>query len=250
MALLITKKIKIRLTAIILALISSFCYGIDVYDAELEANNVRDLPQEVVFISLGSYCLPAHAMRNCGVRKVAFPFDWIISFNGEALIEILNTDFQGFLDESYLVPNAINRHMLNTHYQLEYTHEGAFSPEGIQKLRLKFERRIDRFRQLADFKGKVVFIRSGCIWSIDPSFSFSYPENLEISDDYALRLYSALRNKFPKLDFDLFIFNFHDEFDLKVERKLNDHLIIARTNPKHDLDQHKVVYGKFFAEPL
>ena len=51
-----------------------------------------------IFVSLGSYCRPAHFLKGCKMRHAAYPFDWIMSFDGEGLIKALEEDFKHFLE--------------------------------------------------------------------------------------------------------------------------------------------------------
>ena len=76
--------------------------------------------QAPLFVSLGSYCKPAHMLRFCNLRKVAFPFDWICSMDGNKLIEIIESDFNNFLNENFLIGYEHSGALLHTYYHLEF----------------------------------------------------------------------------------------------------------------------------------
>ncbi len=211
-------------------LIASAVYG-DVDDF----TTLDKMSQEPLFVSLGSYCDPAHVLRLCNLRKAAFPFDWIISFDGEGLIEMLNDDFREFLKDEYLIPYGPAGHLLNTYYHSEFLHEGAFNGDAFQqnleKLKIKYQRRIERFRELNEYQGKVFFIRAAYMYSAtDPNRYYKFRENLDITEGYSLRLYMALHQRFPNLDFTLVIMNDHNQNGIE-ERKLSDRLLMFRSNP-------------------
>jgi len=203
------------------------------------------------FVSLGSHCLPAHMFRNCEVRKAAFPFDWIASFNGQALINILETDFHDFLNEEYLIAYESGRVLLHTKYHLEFLHDGHWSGDqylsSMLLLKAKYLRRINRFRQLNDYQGKVFFIRCAYLYSnSNPQRFYRNEENIEITEEYALKLYDALKKNFPNLNFSLIILNNGKGLDITEEKKITDHIYIFRFDPGLDFSRSIESYKIFF----
>jgi hypothetical protein len=218
---------------------------------ELEENAADELPQGPLFISLGSQCEPAHMLRFCDLRKKAFPFDWIVSFDGNALIEILNDDFKHFLNDAFFLSYGPAGHLLHSYYHLEFLHDGNFNGEHfvplLHKLKNKYQRRIERFRQLAHYKQKVFFIRAAYQYSTtDPHRYYKFEDNIEISDEYSLRLYNALKQRFPDLDFALIIINNHNRDTIEEEKTLSPNLIKYLANPNQDNQLKINAYKKFF----
>lgn len=206
---------------------------------------------EPLFVSLGSHCEPAHMLRACGLRKVAFPFDWIVSFDGEALIELLEEDFANFFYLPSFVPYGPAGHLLHTYYHLEFLHEGDFGGDqflfNMEKLQAKYERRIARFRSLSIYPGRVFFIREAYEGSMsDPHRYFRSKENLEISEAYALRLFNALQERFPLLDFSLLIINHAAQDIVTIEREVSPRLLMVRANPSSP--EKVAAYTVFFRE--
>lgn len=205
---------------------------------------------ELVFVSLGSMCDPAHQLKFCDLRKAAFPFDWIISFDGEALISILDNDFKGFLSDEYFVPYGPAGHLAQTLYHLEFLHEGDFNiayENNLKVLKEKYQRRIDRFRSLRTYPGKVIFIRSAYKYSTtDPHRFYKFEENLEISEEFTLKLYQALYHFFPELDFDLIILNTGEQGDFEEQKQIDNHIKMFRAPNIDDLQTKIDIYKIFF----
>lgn len=205
-----------------------------------------------LFVSLGSHCGPAHILRACSMRQAAFPFDWIISFDGEALIEIIEQDFLDFLNEDYLDCNASGA-LLHTRYHLEFIHEGDWREDryvlNMEIFKPKYQRRINRFRDLGNFPGKVFFIRSAysCML-MDPHRYYQFLDNIEISDAYALRLHEALKKRFPKTNISLIVTNGCDGEAFKDERKLSDDLVMIRVNYGNYASILIPTFQEFFAK--
>lgn len=213
---------------------------------------LQDLEGETLFISLGSYCAPAALTRSCGLRKAAFPFDWNMSFDGEYLIKALEEDFENFLKEEYLVPDGPDT-LLNTYYHMEFIHDGRFWDElysyYLPLLQAKYKRRIARFKSLKDFRGKVWFLRSAYLFSVDGKSYYHVPENIEITEDFALRLFKALKDMFPGLDFSLLITNNHEQESVLLEKWLTDRILMIR-GPALNKDQISPLYCSFYLSEL
>lgn len=228
----------------------SFAYGDDLEIAENA--DIQEIIHEPLFVSLGSTCEVTHVLRGCGIRKAAFPFDWITTIDAENFLEILSRDFDLFLDESYLwVGNRGPGPLIHTYYHLEFLHEGDFRGDlylpNMEKFQAKYQRRIERFKKLASHKGKVFFIRSAYLHSMtDPHRYYYCADNLEITDEYAWRLYHILQNRFPNLDFTLIIVNNDNGQGVWEEKRLDDRLIKIRSNSTLETSIKWKSYEKFF----
>jgi len=229
--------------------------------ADSDNVNLSEYTQESLFVSLGSYCEPAQMLRHCGMRKVAFPFDWLVSFDGEALIKILANNFAHFLDEKYFMVHDVGSgSLLHTHYRLEFLHDGDWRDKGyvsnMQQFIPKYTRRIDRFRQLQDYSGKVIFIRAAYIYSLtDPHRYYKVAENVEITPESSLKLYNILKKFFPKLNFSLIIINTHDRKEKEIEEEacVFENIRRFRANPSRellDVPEQVAAYRAFFTKLL
>ena len=226
-----------------------FSNDVHAKDADLGGEFDQGVGREPLFVSLGSYCITANMHRECGIRKAAFPFDWIVSFDGEKLIELLEEDFLYFLNEDYLKVQGGS--LLNTHYHLEFLNEGDWEAAGrnIKDFLPKCKRRIDRFRKLANYEGEVFFVRTANLHSFtDSNRIWKIKENIEITREYGERLYAALKQYFPKLNFNLVIVNQYDRPGFEMEGEFSDSLMMARVNP--DPASYKDFYSQLFLSKL
>ena len=183
--------------------------------------------QTVLFVSLGSTCVPANFTRFCEIRTASFPFDWILSLDEEKFVEVLEDDFAHFFDSGDLAVTSGNV-LLNTHYRLEFLHEeGHWNTQFSSTMETfinRYERRIARFRNLRTFPGKVIFIRASDHYPAPNRF---FRGNATIDEDQSLHLYNTLKKYFPDLDFTLMVLNFkEDEKRYVIQKELVDNLLI------------------------
>ena len=224
----------------------------DLESIEGDDFDICQVNQETLFVSLGSYCAPASLARSCGYRKAAFPFDWNICLDGEKLIEILDEDFAHFLNEDYLVPFGWAT-LMHTRYHLEFVHDGSWDAENaslyLPLLQAKYKRRIERFKNLKNHRGKVIFIRAAYIYSTEDMHRFyKIKENIEISEEYALKLYETIKKYFPKLYFSLIIINNHEHQCIIEEKKLHDSLLMIRAFYAYETPIMQEAYKTFFKQ--
>lgn len=220
-----------------------------------EENNLRETPP--LFVSLGSHCDVAHTLRACEMRESAFPFDWIVSMDLEGLITILRDDFKYFLDESCLKAHGLigDIPLLNTYYHLEFLHEGSWKKQQyaltMKTFKSKYEMRIERFRRIRNYPGKVYFIRQAYPGSLtDPHRVYKYEDNIEISEDHARSLYQALKAYFIDLDFCLIVLNQEYEGRMEVKEIVEEHLIMAKINESLDRLDRNRAFKSFFVDRL
>lgn len=176
------------------------------------------LRAENLYVSLGAHCEVANFIGYNGLRTAAYPFDWMLTTR-HSVISILEQDFAHYLDISYLQLHQFG--VANLYYHIEFRHDWPYFGKDWFKMDIKrtlpeiiekYQRRIERFYQLADYQGKVYFIRA----PIDIDYALDYyptftNEAKTITIDEALGLKKALLNKFPNLDFELIIINYLDE---------------------------------------
>ncbi len=187
---------------------------------QLDSNdNLKHYPP--LFIGLGSHCEIAVQLREHNLRKEAFPFDWILSLNHNNLINLLNNDFDFFLNEEYFIQHPIHPSIVrNYYYELEFGHDWPFTElwsnsirfkTQLQGIQSKYEKRISRFRKLKNYPGKVLFFRIPFDFEIGPNPYGAQRESNIITIGQAQELKAALDHYFPLLNFTLVIFNYHEE---------------------------------------
>lgn len=209
-----------------------------------------------LLVSLGSHCMPASIIRLSGLRKAAFPLDWVLSLDNKGIVEMLEDDFTHFLDEEFLVPDSLllpKAHaetLVNLKYHVEFVHEGNFRSDyfqNVEKVKEKYARRIRRFKELSQFPGIVYFLRCNYMDAeIDVHRPFKFSEITEISDEDALQIFTALKIRFPDLKFKLVVINQTQPFDgtLLIEQSLHEDII--KTRIRTSGDHLFEIYSQFF----
>jgi hypothetical protein len=209
-------------------------WPIDHYDQDLESKTFWDAP--VLFVSLGSSCEIPHLLREHSMRQAAFPLDWVISIDQEGLMKCLDEDFLHFTDESCLTPKQ-DGILVNFYYKMEFPHEGSsFSTPYrvlLEKFKSKYKRRIERFREIGNYKGFVYFFRASYDWATSSAFLFPDEGNLHIEMPWAEELEQKLKKRFPQLKFHLIIANHHTALKAKLER-WSEGISILWHNPKQE----------------
>ena len=153
--------------------------------------------KETLCVNLGPDCFAA----GYRYRKAAFPFDWVLSLDNERFLEILEDDFRYYLDPTYYGIHT-NGAIIHTYYHLEFRHEHD------NEFFAKYKRRIEPFRSLNTYQGKVVFLRRGYSGATDPSLYWPDKETLVISREWAFKLNDVLKKKFPSLNYYIGILNY------------------------------------------
>lgn len=208
--------------------------------------------ERVLFISLGSACDPTTLLQNFDLRKAAFPFDWNVTLDGAKLTELLERDFSDFLNEEFLAlidfGNGIG--LYHKYYHIEFVHDGVWSAEryafDMDQMKSKYQRRIDRFRKLREYRGKVYFLRYAYPHDLAPR-QYQGQEIKEITDEDSYKLCAALKSYFPHLNFTLLILNnFSGDHRVFLEKKLSNQLWKIRVG--HILHTNNPIYRQFFYE--
>jgi hypothetical protein len=139
--------------------------------------------EKVEYISLGSDCSVAYQLGRNGLRRNAYPFDWIRINGLEDIEKLIDTNFQYFFEPEYLVkerestnfhyieddwtdyidPTCINIILKHKLYNITYPHDIRainYETDMLSAIE-KYKRRIIRFYEiLKDDAIKKVFIRT------------------------------------------------------------------------------------------
>ncbi|USH05439.1 papain-like cysteine peptidase [Grimontia kaedaensis] len=83
----------------------------DVYKCIQEADKVKtqlaefmgDSAKNTKFVSLGENCSSAWYLKQLGLKKASYPFDWVFS-SPEIILDCLNDNFEKYLDKGLIVP--------------------------------------------------------------------------------------------------------------------------------------------------
>jgi hypothetical protein len=207
-----------------------------------EWNDPLDVaPQQPLFISLGAHCETAIQLNRLNLRKASFPFDWLVTRDYRNICNLLDTNFENFLNKFNYTPMQNPAVLLNLEHQIEFHHEwpkhleywpGAFDFQ-FSLFSEKYKRRIERFRSLRNYPGTIVFVRIPFDRDRDPDPRFAHQYYSQISLDQANKIRTSLINYFPSTHFILAIINYTEEdtvpfpategiFEFKISRKRKD----------------------------
>ena len=153
---------------------------------------------EPLFINLGPDCYFANGLGGLGLRKAAFPFDWLLTNDQEMFIELLEDDFKFFLDPTHYFKHT-NGHLVHDYYHIEFRHE-----HDLQTFDSTYARRIQRFHELNNYQGKVFFMRRAYP-NLEDNNSQPFIQNFELRRSAKCLGFKAKqypkRKKFPSLRF-------------------------------------------------
>lgn len=111
-------------------------------------------------ISLGGNCSIAYQLNKYEYRETSYPFDWC-NIKISQLINVLENDFEDF-EEIKILKFSDKHHyddnngsfILTNKYNIKFAHE-LININDIDELKVKFKRRIERFKLLRN----KIFIR-------------------------------------------------------------------------------------------
>lgn len=135
----------------------------------------------IVVISLGGDCTVASILRDTGIRKAAYPFDWMLA-HFISVYRSVEDDFQKFLDEATLKIADDDKRIIVNAYGISFVHDfptvhhsAALTDTEthewneirsdwrnfIVPIREKYQRRIERFKSALSGSEHVFLIRYG-----------------------------------------------------------------------------------------
>ena len=137
------------------------------------------ITEDIMYIPIGIDCSVAFNLQKYGVRKMAFPFDWLRLTDIKFVIDLIQSKFQYFMEKEYLIEDTdidstkfpildgdnmtddYKKHIIvkNTKLNIRFYHD-CESIEDIDNMIEKYNRRITRFYNiLGNINIKKVFIR-------------------------------------------------------------------------------------------
>jgi Putative papain-like cysteine peptidase (DUF1796) len=194
--------------------------------------------QAITIISLGQICSVAGAMRDNGLRVIAYPFDWLVS-PFPALYQALNDDFEHFLQDDSLTMRMSDRYGILDYYGFHFVHDfpaqqpnDSFAEligenhvtggilcdnwrDSLPAVKAKYHRRIERFRNTLLGSEPVYLIR-----------------HFDITKDQAIQLRNLLYKKYPQLNFILIILGKSDEMKQDWHLESIKNIYLDENDPK------------------
>ena len=187
------------------------CSSIFFHADEVDRYEINFHDKKSLLISFGDGCSIATSIKQMGYRVAAFPFDWIVS-NFEKIDLLLSNNFVYLFDPLYLMPSIRFPNCLeNTLYDIHFAHDfptnvdkenpfGIIVPNWIdflEEVARKYQKRIQRFRSLANYKGKIYFLHNNLY------------KRGELNEVIIKKIQERLFEIFPLVDFELLFFIEH-----------------------------------------
>lgn len=162
--------------------------------------------KNIIYISLGNYCLCSLLLKKHNLKAESHPFDWMITCI-DNIIHVLNDDFKEFVNkENYEIENnrTKNTYYFNNTIKLFITEKNKTDHQHHNLLNNNNEsysyllRCIDRFKTVNERFNQVNFIL------IQPL----YLNKLEDNTDKIIELYNTLHKYYNNnINMKLFVFN-------------------------------------------
>lgn len=167
----------------------------------------------IFFINLGQDCQATYYLQKLNLRKTAFPFDWLQTYNFSGVCKAIEEKFEFFLSKDYLEYNVRQTlipqtRIKNTKYNLYFVHDfpteyqsnvskengnfGIIKPNFLDYLldmQKKYKKRIQRFLDLLNYNFYIIFIRT------------------HTSFQRGLEFVKLMDNSYPKLNYKLILVN-------------------------------------------
>lgn len=187
-------------------------------------------------VSLGTACQAAWQLEGSGMRRFAYPFDWLVTpFHG--LIPFIANQGAGFLERDKLeiiktLPGkATFLHVADLTYDIHFIHDfhGTESIDNYDKIKSKYERRIQRFFSLMQSNKKILFFR------------------VQVTRDEVIVLDNLIHTTYPNLDYTLVAINDSSdaEHDWGLERVRNFYMRQSIDNWQGDGERWKEILSQF-----
>lgn len=144
-----------------------------------------------MIIPIGVDCEIANFLKKYGLRNAAFPFDWVVSYNG--VYKCIENNFESFVDP---LINKINEHDIYFHHDFD-------NDEKHDKQ--KYMRRCKRLIDILETSNEeIIFCRKGHACHHHEEHDGKYSEiNNDINDAENLDL--VISSKYPNLNYKIIV---------------------------------------------
>lgn len=128
--------------------------------------NVAQSVQGIEIVSIGDHCLTASVLKNLGLKKASYPFDWIFS-DIRMVNHCIQDEFSTFLDRSQHIKIADTEKLSpdanfcdHRYYKEHYGVLFAFNhyDVSVDNVYRYYQRCVNRFVKLLNSDTKVIFV--------------------------------------------------------------------------------------------
>ena len=186
---------------------------------------------KTIYIPIGVNCDACTHIVRTSKRKEAYPFDWVIS-PIQSIIDCIQNDFENFLvnytvlkskqfhnirdhhDESFKSKQYTD-HIACTRYNMVFIHDfetkKCSDPNYFNRVLSKYQRRIQRFRDVCNSDSKVIFVVNSPLrinTQALTGFVTNHMINLlkiqKANDETLMKDFTTtIRSKYPSLNFEI-----------------------------------------------
>tara|TARA_R110000824_G_scaffold46692_3_gene133809 strand:+ start:8053 stop:8703 length:651 start_codon:yes stop_codon:yes gene_type:complete len=192
-----------------------------------------DLNSYDFIIPIGSNCRIGMALRDIGLRKIAFPLDWTLT-TSRSIYECFLNDFEDFLSPNSCkeqnLKHIVNfKHITNYKYNVNITHEPLLSKEAIDK----YKRKTLNLNNVLSKSNKILLIRNMLDCKILDVLhnDIAAKEEKEGFKHYDLtwiyKTKDLLTNKYPNLEVDLLVIYYNVE---NIRNNIRDDVYYRTSN--------------------
>lgn len=185
---------------------------------------------------IGEACMTSQALREAGLQFASYPFDWVGSNNPLKCVELLTSDFRGFIKREDFVyigtdsDNGLGRYW-NTRTNFGHPHDFVDKPviddEMYRALTDKYLRRQARLTEQLT-KSKRVLMVCVCM-----------PETPKRSAEELQKIRLTILTKYPHLELDFLVFQQEDTIPFKKKSltALSEGVYEAKFDYRHPMSR-------------
>ncbi len=159
--------------------------------AEAEATSkklqlfMRAMPSEPTFISLGENCSSAWYLKQLGLKKASYPFDWVFS-SPEIIMDCIKDDFVKFLDQSQIIEKPDRRSAGHAYYHANlFQHKNPLlNPEHYAYYQRCCSRFLEKIRSNTPIVFMLILINEPLkrpLWADGFTHEFKMPANQDMA---------------------------------------------------------------------
>jgi hypothetical protein len=183
-----------------------------------------------MIVTIGNNCKVSEQLRHLGIRKEAYPFDWLLFDNHKKGIKLVtdimdldNSDVEIFC-QTHLTPPS-------TEYNIRFPHDDTDSPDNLQK----YIRRVNRFRNVFNISTYVILIYVSRDNTFDDELYELYDKLSSLRKNVYLYSVNGFKNVI-KPEYKDKIFSFNIGYVLRNGK--NDWIHYDKTTYRHNLNEN------------
>ncbi len=177
-------------------------------------------------ISLGEACFVATMLTNADKRKFSSPFDWIFGGNLQTRLDLILSDFKGFIEKDKMIlapelsPSEAHHMYVNDVNGLIFNHDFLKSlpfEDSYKEVEEKYNRRIERFLDILANSESILLLY----------FDMLDTKARKLSQDKLIEYMVRINAKFPKCHIQLLYYQVKDDAIEDNYQRINKYLTMG-----------------------